>query len=970
MMRSTFRSLLLSAVLAIAPFAVGCVADDSVGSGSSDITDVNHTDVERQSIGNCWLYAEASWVESMHLSATGVKFDISQSYWTYWHWYEQILDEGIGSEIETGGGFDVASDIVLARPHHRDEVHQGGRGRARCRAPEAALTKINDELKTAASRTMSARMNPALVRQVLDEAWQLTSSVKGALTKAFGKDGQKTFDSARHHQGHLDHRALRLRGRSTPSASPTRTSPHGQEDDPRRRHRRVERGLLPDVRRSSTASAATSRSACRRRCTTGRPWSSPGTWTSTRWRAPTHAARLVQPDDAQEGREAGRQGGHMTVLEDYEADHARTSARSQGGRHARPEQPRRTRPSSTPRCSPRRTVKFFRVKNSWGAFRDDRSSAPGMPGYSSRCSPRRRGRRGARRAQAGALATTFTASQGLLLMIPNMYKIAGELTPFVHARRGAHAGDARALDLRRPLGRDGLPADRLRDAVLGLGAGGAGHGGVAHAATLRARVPFLHFFDGFRTSHEVAKIETAAPTTTARAVDDEAIAAHRARAHARSPGAARHGAEPRRVLPGARGVQPVLRRVRPAVVATRWSASPRSPAAATAVRLRRPPRGRARDRDDGLGAETAHETSTGSTRRGEKRRRREVRLYRPFSEPSASSRRCRHVRAIAVLDRTKEPGAVGEPLYLDVVAALRRRELDGLFARPRVVGRPLRPLVEGVHARDGARGLRRARSRQAARTSPSASSTTSRTARSPTTRRSTSSRRRRARGVLRPRRRRHGRREQELDQDHRRGDRPLRAGLLRLRLEEVGRDHDLAPALRAAADPLAVPDHAARASSPATSSGFLERYDVLASRKRARRAPQRALARRRGVGTPARARCRRRSSKKLTLFVIDAERVAARRHRRPHQHRDADVLLRALRRAAARRGDREDQAARSRSPTASGATRSCGATSRPSIVARTPARGPVPAARDGHVRTRGPPPVPRTRPTSCSASQR
>ena len=75
--------------------------------------------------------------------------------------------------------------------------------------------------------------------------------------------------------------------------------------------------------------------------------------------------------------------------------------------------------------------------------------------------------------QAGALTTTFTASQGLLLMIPNMYKIAGELTPFTHARDGPHRRDPRALDLRRPLGRDGLPPDRLRPARLGLGPGGA-----------------------------------------------------------------------------------------------------------------------------------------------------------------------------------------------------------------------------------------------------------------------------------------------------------------------------------------------------------------------------------------------------------------------------------------------------------------------------------------------------------------
>ena len=110
--------------------------------------------------------------------------------------------------------------------------------------------------------------------------------------------------------------------------------------------------------------------------------------------------------------------------------------------------------------------------------------------------------------QTGALATTFTASQGLLLMIPNMYKIAGELTPTVFHVAARVAGRAGALDLRRPQRRDGgarRPASRMlasnsvQEAMdLAL---------IAQAATLEARVPFLHFFDGFRTSHEVAKIE-------------------------------------------------------------------------------------------------------------------------------------------------------------------------------------------------------------------------------------------------------------------------------------------------------------------------------------------------------------------------------------------------------------------------------------------------------------------------------
>src|SRR5829696_8365613 len=134
---STLRALGLASVFALTPFATGC--GDDAGQGSDNITDVNHTDVERQSIGNCWLYAHASWIESLNLSATGVQFDVSQSYWTYWHWYDQILDEGV-SEIETGGSCNVANDIV----------------RRRCVMPEKSF--IKEDLAS----EMSSRQSTAL----------------------------------------------------------------------------------------------------------------------------------------------------------------------------------------------------------------------------------------------------------------------------------------------------------------------------------------------------------------------------------------------------------------------------------------------------------------------------------------------------------------------------------------------------------------------------------------------------------------------------------------------------------------------------------------------------------------------------------------------------------------------------------------------------------------------------------------
>ena len=162
--------------------------------------------------------------------------------------------------------------------------------------------------------------------------------------------------------------------------------------------------------------------------------------------------------------------------------------------------------------------------------------------------------------QTGALATTFTSSQGLLLMLPNMFKIAGELTPFVMhvaARTLAtHAlsifGDHSDVMAARTTGFAMLASSSVQEAQdLAL---------VAHAATLETRLPFLHFFDGFRTSHEVDKIERLDDDGPAR--DDVGPAragAPRARPLPRAPAAPRLGAEPRRLLPGPRGLQPLLR---------------------------------------------------------------------------------------------------------------------------------------------------------------------------------------------------------------------------------------------------------------------------------------------------------------------------------------------------------------------------------------------------------------------------
>ncbi len=274
--------------------------------------------------------------------------------------------------------------------------------------------------------------------------------------------------------------------------------------------------------------------------------------------------------------------------------------------------------------------------------------------------------------QAGSLTTTFTASQGLLLMIPNMYKIAGELTSFamhVTARTVAtHAlsifGDHSDVMACRQTGFAMLASNSVQEAH-DLAA-------VAHAATLHTRVPFLHFFDGFRTSHEVAKIEVLSDDDLRTLVPDALVKAHRDRALTPDRPVLRGTAQnpdaffqAREAVNGFYDAAPtVVQRVMDAYAALTGRAYRLfdyvgHPQAERVVVMM------------GSGAEAAHETVEWLVAKGEKVGLLKVRLFRPFSVAHFLGALPRSVKSIAVLDRTKEPGAVGEPLYQDVVTALR-----------------------------------------------------------------------------------------------------------------------------------------------------------------------------------------------------------------------------------------------------------------------------------------------------------
>jgi pyruvate-ferredoxin/flavodoxin oxidoreductase len=293
--------------------------------------------------------------------------------------------------------------------------------------------------------------------------------------------------------------------------------------------------------------------------------------------------------------------------------------------------------------------------------------------------------------QTGALTTTFTASQGLLLMIPNMFKIAGELTPtvfHVSARTVAtHAlsifGDHSDVMATRSTG-FGLLASNSIQEIMDFAL-------IAQAATLEARIPFIHFFDGFRSSHEVMKIEQLTDEDIRAMIDDERVRAHRARRLSPEKPVLRGSAQNPDVFFQAREAGNLFYLAAPAVVQKAMDRFASvvgrqyhlfdyvgAPDAERVIVLM------------GSGAEATDEAVEYLVKRGDKVGAVKVRLFRPFSVKDFVDALPPTTRSIAVLDRTKEPGAAGEPLYQDVITALVESSSNGgrpkFQAMPKIVG--------------------------------------------------------------------------------------------------------------------------------------------------------------------------------------------------------------------------------------------------------------------------------------------
>ena len=292
--------------------------------------------------------------------------------------------------------------------------------------------------------------------------------------------------------------------------------------------------------------------------------------------------------------------------------------------------------------------------------------------------------------QGGSLGTTFTSAQGLLLMIPNMYKIAGELTPcvlHVAARSlAAHAlsifGDHQDVMSVRGVGFAMLASNSVQE-VMDMAL-------ISQAASMESRVPFLHFFDGFRTSHEVAKVEALAKEDLQAMISDELVQAHRKRGLTPDRPMLRGTAQnPDVYFQGRETVNPFYLAVPTIVQNTmdkfaglvgrkyelfQYSGAPDAERVIILM---------------GSGAEVAEEAVEVMVEKGQKVGLIKVRLYRPFSAEHFLQALPATTKSIAVLDRTKEPGCLGEPMYQDVLTVLAEAQASGTLkfkSMPKVIG--------------------------------------------------------------------------------------------------------------------------------------------------------------------------------------------------------------------------------------------------------------------------------------------
>jgi hypothetical protein len=380
------RWLTLASMFALATASsAGCASetgdaestDGEEGSSVDDITQVSHTKVKRQSIGNCWLYATTSWLEALNKRATGTEKNTSESWLTYWHWYEQIANGGASGEISTGGSYGTAADLIARYGLMIEgDFIRGEADAEMSNAQSTALNKINDSLKNGVLKDPAARRDKRIVRRELDAAWGLPPEVVTRINAVFGETVTRTLDRSTTAQ-----RVAAANKVVTPKSFPVKLK------DP-------QTGQL--VNATLADAVGTSRGwwspregrlawnevnypfdAAGRRAFWKRVQKAlhDGMPVVTSWKVDFNALSSQSKFSLAElqRRGPGRQGGHMTVLHDYEA-----TVPGQGllkaGQPATAAQMQAALADGT-------KIHFIRVKNSWGGIRPDRWESAAIAGY-------------------------------------------------------------------------------------------------------------------------------------------------------------------------------------------------------------------------------------------------------------------------------------------------------------------------------------------------------------------------------------------------------------------------------------------------------------------------------------------------------------------------------------------------------------------------------------------------------------
>jgi len=384
------RSFVFATMLALASGAgLGCAAEDGEeggtaeeegGASTDDITNGDTaermTEVKRQSIGNCWLYAVASWAEGMNKRATGEDLNVSESYLTYWHWFEQIANGGSATEISTGGSYAVATGLIDRYGIMKEGDFLPNESSLEMSAAQArAETYINNSLKNGALKERDARRNRETVRAELNKAFGVDASRQERMNRVFGRAVTRTID-----RSYLNRRPGYevFRAKDVVTAIPNATT-----------HQSVNVTLQDAIGTGSTWS----RSGEYAHQEIDFPYSPSGYRAFQQriqralhdgaipvmsWKVDFNALNSESVFSLQELARRGpgingRQGGHMVVINDYDAVLA-DGTKLAAGTDATPAQLEAALATDT-------KINFFRVKNSWGADRPDRWQNAAVLGY-------------------------------------------------------------------------------------------------------------------------------------------------------------------------------------------------------------------------------------------------------------------------------------------------------------------------------------------------------------------------------------------------------------------------------------------------------------------------------------------------------------------------------------------------------------------------------------------------------------